>query len=212
MTLDKFLMQSTIAVVGVLIAATAYAQDSTISSDQGSEESPTNTPQEQEGFFKEEIVDVELFDGEQISGRLCLPTAEAAKIPTLVIFVHGTGPATYLTKRKIGNKTFNFFDFYANKFCEQGDAFYTYNKRGCINDDKPPLFDEVDRDKFRKVVPRVEAQDLANVIDTLKENERLVNARVVLFGHSEGTVVAALVAEKYPELSLIHISEPTRPY
>lgn len=50
--------------------------------------------------FGEEVVKVRLSDGESIAGQLKLP--QGNKVPLLVVFVHGTGPNTYLNKRKMG--------------------------------------------------------------------------------------------------------------
>jgi pimeloyl-ACP methyl ester carboxylesterase len=62
-----------------------------------------------------------------------------------------------------------------------------------------PMFDEVDRDKFREVVPSVETDDLASIIDVLKKDKQLDDAKVFLLGWSEGTMIASLVAEKFPD-------------
>ncbi len=160
----------------------------------------TLSVQEKPDQLLEKIVEVELTDGERIKGRLCLPARdEAGTVPALVVYVHGTGPGTYLNKRKIGSKTFNYFDFLAKEFCDRGLAFFSYNKRGVTMGEKPPWYDQVDREKFRRVVPSIESQDLATIVDLLQQDERLTESNVVLLGWSEGTMVAALAAEKYPE-------------
>jgi hypothetical protein len=159
--------------------------------------SPTNS-------HDEEILEIELHDGVVTKGRLSLPPAqdgEDANISTLVIYVHGTGPATYLTTRRLNADTqFNYFDFFADAFPERGIGFFSYNKRGVTNSDAPPWFDHVDRDAFRNVVPAVETDDLAAIIETLKQDDRLAHARVMLLGWSEGSVIAALAAEQHPDL------------
>lgn len=53
--------------------------------------------------YSSEIIKVQLSDGESISGKLDLPTG-SSKVPLIVIFAPGTGPNTYLNKRKIGNR------------------------------------------------------------------------------------------------------------
>ena len=136
----------------------------------------------------EEVLDIELADGVVIKGRLTLPpvidrgeASGGAAVKTLIIYVHGTGPATYLTKRPLdANREFNYFDYWAEAFAERGIGFFSYNKRGVRNSDTPPWFDEVDREAFRKVVPRLEADDLAAIIQSLKRRERLADARVML--------------------------------
>ena len=74
--------------------------------------------------FIPEIKTIPLNDGEIIEARLCLPENE---VKTIIFYISGTGPTTYLTKRP----TFNFFDELANGFCNEGMAFFTYNRRGC---------------------------------------------------------------------------------
>ena len=152
------------------------------------------------------ILDIRLADGITIQGRLTLPTADSgtpahAPVRTLVIYVHGTGPGTYLTKRPLGaGRTFNYFDIRAEAFTERGIGFFSYNKRGVTNSEEPPWYDAVDRDLFRTVVPITEADDLAAMVRTLKQHERLAEARIMLLGVSEGTVVSALAAERHPDL------------
>ena len=143
--------------------------------------------------YKSEIRKIELDDGETLTGKLYLPDLES--INELVIFVHGTGPGTYLNPRKVGNVEFNYFDMFGERFNDRGVAFFSYNKRGVEIGDKPPMFDEVDRDKFKKVVPHVEINDLGTVIESLSADERFANANVILFGWSEGTIIASAVAE-----------------
>lgn len=152
------------------------------------------------------ILDIPLADGISIQGRLILPTADGgapsqAPVRTLVIYVHGTGPGTYLTKRPLGaGKTFNYFDVRAEAFTKRGIGFLSYNKRGVTNSEDPPWFDAVDREVFRTVVPLTEADDLSAVVRTLKKNDRLTNTRIMLLGVSEGSIVAALAAERHPDL------------
>ena len=147
-----------------------------------------------------EIVEIELADKERLKGRLSLPHSETeSPVETLFIFVHGTGPGTYLTKRKRGDTTFNYFDYYAEEFNDLGIAFFSYNKRGVTNGDTPPYFDKVDREKFRRAIPSVEVSDLGVIIDSIKRNKRLADCNIVLLGHSEGTMIAAMAAKAFPD-------------
>lgn len=73
--------------------------------------------------FNTEMKTIKLNDGEQIMARLCLPDN---KVKSIVFCIHGTGPHTYLNKRS----TFNYYDELAKEFCDQGVAFFTYNRRG----------------------------------------------------------------------------------
>ncbi|WP_315822040.1 hypothetical protein [Paraflavitalea speifideaquila] len=59
-------------------------------------------------------------------GKLDLPANGA--IRQLVIFIHGTGPATYLDRRKAGDSTFNYFDLFAREFNKRNIAFLLTTK------------------------------------------------------------------------------------
>ncbi len=141
-----------------------------------------------------EIVKIKLFDGEILTGKLEIPS-NPAKIKQLVIFIHGTGPGTYQDHRKIGNEEFNYFDLFASEFNKRGIAFFSYNKRGVEIGDSPPFYDKVDKEKFKKVVPGIEVQDIGSVIKFLTRDKRLKQSKVALLGWSEGTVLAAMAAE-----------------
>ncbi len=140
-----------------------------------------------------EIVTFQLFDGETAEGKLSLP-ADTSKIKELVIYIHGTGPGTYDKHRKMGGTEFNYFDLFAQEFNNRGIAFFTYNKRGVTGGDTPPLYEKVDREKYKKVLPGVEVKDIATFISTLRKDKRLSKAKVVLMGWSEGSIIASLVA------------------
>jgi pimeloyl-ACP methyl ester carboxylesterase len=141
-----------------------------------------------------EIIKFQLFDGETVEGKLSLP-ANTPTVKELVIYVHGTGPATYDNHRKFGTIELNYFDYFANEFNRRGIGFFTYSKRGVALGQDPPFFDQVDREKFRKVVPSTEIKDIATFISTLRKDKRLAKTKIVLLGWSEGTVLASMAAE-----------------
>lgn len=146
-------------------------------------------------LFGQEIVKVRLSDGDSIIGRLNLPS-EYDKIPLLVVFVHGTGPNTYLNKRKIGNKEFNYFDLFADEFNKRGIGFFTYNRRGVEIGDDPPYYDKIDSAKYSKYLPITEAGDIESIISKLKHDKRFLNSKIALLGCSEGTIIASMVADR----------------
>jgi pimeloyl-ACP methyl ester carboxylesterase len=145
-------------------------------------------------LFGEEIVKVGLSDGEIISGRLMLPPGND-KVPLLIIFVHGTGPNTYLNKRKIGNVEFNYFDLFAEEFNKRGIGFFTYNRRGVEIGDTPPYYDKIDSVKYSKYLPETEARDIESMISQLRHDNRFTSSKIVLLGGSEGTIIASMVAD-----------------
>ncbi len=139
--------------------------------------------------FTPEIKTISLGDGEVIEARLCLPDNE---VKTIVFCISGTGPTTYLTKRA----TFVYFDELANGFCNEGMAFFTYNRRGCKTNETPPLFVEVDSAKYAKYTPIQEAEDVEAMISFLQKDKRFAGCKILLYGISEGTIIASLVAER----------------
>lgn len=142
------------------------------------------------GNTKHEIRTVTLPDGEQIQTRLSLP--EDGPISTLVLCIHGTGPGTYLTQRN----GFNYFDILADGFTDQGVGFFTYNRRGVDLGQTPPWYDTVDRVKYTKYTPLTEAEDVEQMVRQLRADPRFGQAKILLYGISEGTIIAAMVAER----------------
>lgn len=140
------------------------------------------------------LVKIRLFDKETIAARLDLPAGDA-DVKEVVLFIHGTGPGTYLDRRKLGTKEFNYFDLFSTEFVKRGIAFMSYSKRGVDLADEPPMYDKVDRVKFGKAVPEVEAKDIGSMIAFLRRQPRLAKAKVVLLGWSEGTILTTLAAE-----------------
>lgn len=139
--------------------------------------------------FTAEIKTIELNDGEEITARLCLPDSI---VETIVFCIPGTGPSTYLTKRQ----TFNYYDELANGFCEQGLAFFTYNRRGCEDGNTPPFFVDIDSAKYSKYTPLREVEDIENMITSICSDHRFINCEIILYGISEGTIIAPIVAER----------------
>jgi pimeloyl-ACP methyl ester carboxylesterase len=144
--------------------------------------------------YAAEIVKIPLFDGETLEGKLQLPTGDA-KVGEIVIYVHGTGPGTYDNHRKFGTTELNYFDYFAEEFNRRGIGFFSYTKRGVEMGTDPPFYDKVDREKFRKTIPSIEVKDIGSMITFLRKTPRLKNAKVILLGWSEGTVLAAMAAE-----------------
>lgn len=140
--------------------------------------------------FTSEIRVMSLPDKASTTTRLCLP--EKGDPKTIVVVVHGTGPYTYMTKRT----GFNYYDVLANGFCEQGVGFFSYNRRGVDLGDTAPMFDKVDSTKYTNYLPHIEVRDIESMISTLKKDKRLKNCKIILYGISEGTIIASMVAER----------------
>ena len=140
-----------------------------------------------------EIIKIKLFDGDTLTGKLDLPSS--GNIRELIIFIPGTGPNTYTNHRKLGNVEFNYFDLFVDEFNKRGIAFFAYNRRGVEIGNFPPYYDKVDREKYKKYLPSIEIKDIGSIISYLKADARLKNCKIVLFGASEGTMLASMVAE-----------------
>ncbi len=138
-----------------------------------------------------EILTFSAYDGYPLTGRLTLPVGDGP-IDKCVIYVNGSGPNTYENKRQMNETTFSYFDFFAERFAEQGTAFYSYNTRGVSIGTEPPLFQSIDETAYRTYIPHNEVQDIATIIRELQSNPRLHEAKVILLGWSAGTIIAPL--------------------
>lgn len=142
-----------------------------------------------------EILKVNLRDGYSITGKLELPM-DIKTIKEVVIFVHGTGPSTYLDKRKIGRKEINYFDLFSDQITKAGVAFFSYNRRGCYISNTPPKYDSIVKSEYAKYLPETEADDIVEMIKVLRHRKELMGAKFVLLGWSEGTIIAPIIALK----------------
>jgi alpha-beta hydrolase superfamily lysophospholipase len=140
--------------------------------------------------FKSEMTTIQLGDGERVTARMCLP--DSGRVGTIVVIAHGSGPNTYLDKRP----GFNYYDVLAEGFCERGVGFYTYNRRGVDMGEIVPMFDTVYREQYDKYTPLQEAVDIESHIAAIRKDKRFRNCKIVLYGISEGTIIAPLVAER----------------
>jgi pimeloyl-ACP methyl ester carboxylesterase len=139
--------------------------------------------------FTPEMKTMILSDGEETMTRLCLPDNP---VKTLVFCIHGTGPSTWLTKRD----GFNYYDDLAEGFCSNGIAFFSYNRRGVDIGETPPMYHTIDSAKYAKYQPLREAEDVGCMISELRRDSRFESCKIILYGISEGTIIAPLVAER----------------
>lgn len=97
-----------------------------------------------------------------------------------------------MTKRQ----AFNYYDELAKGFCEQGLAFLTYNRRGCSDGNTPPFFVEIDSVKYSKYTPTQEVEDIESMITSIFNERRFKNYKIILYGISEGTIIAPIIVER----------------
>ncbi len=142
-----------------------------------------------------EVIKLKSFDDYELTGKLDMPKG-AQEVPTLVVFVPGTGPNTYDNHRLIGKIEFNYYDLFAQELGSRGVAFFRYNTRGVEAGSEAPTYAKVNKEEYKKYTPENQAKDIEAMITGLKKDSRLKNAKVVLLGWSEGTIIAPLVAER----------------
>lgn len=204
----KFTMKRTTAVLLALSACVALSACSSssekgeqVSQSSSAEETSVTTASEETSTqetppaqmaMQEEIITVTAHDGLTFEGKLRLPEGETAE--KLVIYVNGSGPNTYDNKRSMGEVTFNYHDLFAEQFTQEGIAYFSYNTRGVTMGDEAPYFAEIDEAAYQTYLPLNEVKDVEAIIRQLKADSRLQNAKVILLGWSEGSMIAPLVA------------------
>ncbi|KAA6345534.1 hypothetical protein EZS27_006892 [termite gut metagenome] len=139
--------------------------------------------------FTPEMKTMTLPDGEKITARLCLPDNP---VKTIVFCIHGTGAQNYLNKRGSSN----YYDDVAEGFCNKGVAFFTYNRRGVTIGDTPPLYNKIDTLKYAKYLPVTETEDVECMLSEFRRETRFKDCKIILYGISEGTIIASMVAER----------------
>ena len=140
--------------------------------------------------FNSEIFPIKLSDEETTTVRLALP--EYGETDRIVFIVHWTEPFTCQTQRD----GFNSYDVLAEGFCERGVGFFTYKRRGVDLGDQAPWYDTVDTTQYAGYQPHIEANDVETMIAFLKKDPRFSNCKIILYGISEGTIIASMVAER----------------
>lgn len=141
---------------------------------------------------KSEIFEVTSFDGCKFKCRLTYPSDRI--IDKTVIYVNGSGANTYDNKRD----GFHYFDLFSNEFSGRGIAFLSYSTRGCETGEKPPIYVDINYDEYKSYLPLNSIEDVYCIIKAVKEKQGFENCRIYLLGWSEGTIIAPLIAEKYP--------------
>ena len=151
----------------------------------------SETPVSSAEGMQEFLLTVKAEDGFLLTGKLRLPTTGKAK--GLVIYVNGSGPNTYDNKRSLGETTFTYHDFFAQRFTDKQIAYFSYNTRGVDIADIPPLFTVVDDELYTTYTVQNSISDVALWARLLSRDKRIGNGGVVLLGWSEGAITAPCV-------------------
>ena len=150
---------------------------------------------------RSEVLDITSTDGYVFSGRLTMPYGDD-EVLAIVIDTGTSGPHTYLMRRYApGIGYWNYWDFWAYEFANNGVALFTANTRGVTLGTQPPFFVDVDEAGYLTYLPLNVVEDVYHMIRTLQANPRLANAKIFLLGKSEGAIIAPLFAEAYPGMA-----------
>lgn len=151
-----------------------------------------------ENTVSSNVLEIQSFDGYNLQVRLTTPKYEK-EIKKLVIFVNGSGPNTYDNKRKVEDVEFNYFDFFADAFSDNGIAFLSSSTRGVSQGNEAPFYAEISDEEYQKYTPANSVEDLLYIIEYIRSDSRFEKCEIYLLGWSEGTILAPLFAQKYPD-------------
>ena len=148
---------------------------------------------------RSEMLEITSTDGYVFQGRLTVPDDEVLAI---VIDTGTSGPHSYLMRRYVpGIGYWNYWDFWANEFANNGVALFTANTRGVSLGTEPPLFVEIDEAGYLTYLPENVVEDVYHMIRTLQADPRLADAKVFLLGKSEGAAIATLFDKTHPGMA-----------
>lgn len=118
-------------------------------------------------------------EGKKVYGKMYLPGEEKDSYP-LVILSHGFNSSSMLNEG------------YAESFAKEGYAAYVFDFCGGSPSTKS-------EGEVTEMSVLTEAQDLMNVMDSLKELDYIDGSQVFLFGLSQGGFVSAYTAAQRPD-------------
>lgn len=155
--------------------------------------------EELKGSIPYEEVDVSFNNGESevtLSGTLTLPSKDEKH--AAVILISGSGPldrdSTFLDHKP--------FLFIADDFARKGVAVLRFDKRGVGKS----------KGDFTKATIEDFVQDVIDAIEYLKSRKEINPSRIGLIGHSEGGLIASMVAAKSEDVAfIVMIAGPALP-
>ncbi len=152
---------------------------------------PPNRPQEPKEPYPYKVEDVSFVsDGDiALSGTLTMPEGKA-KYPA-VILIHGSGPHDR-DETIVAHKPFKVLADYLTR---RGIAVLRYDKRGCGKSSG--------REKLLKSTSDDFADDVLSAIAFLKHHEGIDPNCIGLIGHSEGGIIAPIVASRGADVKFI---------
>ena len=141
-----------------------------------------------------EIEDLD-FQSQGVSLAGTLVSSTQNKTPITILMLHGSGPMDRDENMK-GMKL-DVFRTFADDFGRAGIGSFRYDKRGCGK--SGGIYKTI---AFRDLI-----DDACAAVDMLVR--RRATGKILLFGHSEGTILAPLVAHRRPEVCGLILLCPT---
>jgi dienelactone hydrolase len=135
------------------------------------------------------------FDGFQSRGLLSYP-ANAGPSPT-VILIHGNAPGDldYNLYGPDGALLSHMFKDIADYFTPRGIAVLRYNQRYVRSGT------DIDLEKYFQTPRQQFLADAEQVLAAAERNPHVDRSRIYIYGYSEGTVVAANLVARHPEVA-----------
>lgn len=123
----------------------------------------------------------------ELAGTLTYPKT-GSNFPA-VILIHGSGPNNR-NQELFGHQMFKDI---ASDLTKSGIAVLRYDKRGIGQS----------TGSFEKAILKDFASDVAAALAFLKSHSKIDSTKIGLLGHSEGGMIAPMVATKHPEISFV---------
>lgn len=142
-------------------------------------------------------IDIIAHDGYKLNIKIDYPSITKS----VVIFCHGSGANTYDNHRVMNDISFNYFDLFADEFCQRNIAFCRWNTRGCHPSDTPPDFVSINEEEFQTYCPSTSIKDIITVTNYVKTMPQFSNTKVIFMGFSEGATLIPFAAAQYKELA-----------
>lgn len=137
-------------------------------------------------------------DGYEMFGKLTMPASEGPH--AIVMYVQTAEASTVDTKRAMGpDKTFNYYDIYRTKFAEMNVGFFSYEGRAVRMGDKPPMFQEIDREMYNTSTLENKVRDALSALEVVRKQPGVNTEKIFLMGASEATLLAAETAVRAPD-------------
>ncbi len=155
-----------------------------------------NNTSKKHNYKKELLIKI---DSAKISGTLTMP--DSTRNYPLMIIVAGSGPTDRDGNNNLGIKTFS-YKYLSDTLANENIATFRYDKRGVAKSQVKGL-------KEQDLVFETYVDDLIEIINYFKKNEKFTE--IILLGHSEGALVAAVACSKTEISKFISVAGTAKP-